>query len=83
VNKQQIKADAFRVLAHAAAMSAAASGLGHEREKFERAAGVWTKLADDEDRRGAARQVYLGRARAVASDASQEPTGGGMCGMDS
>jgi hypothetical protein len=70
MNKRQIKADAFRVLAHAAATSAAACGLGHEREKFERAAAVWTKLADDEERRAAARPVYLGRARAAASDVS-------------
>jgi hypothetical protein len=62
MNKRQIKADEFRELANAATASAAATNLAHVREKFTRAASVWTQLADDEERREEATHVLRGGA---------------------
>lgn len=69
VNKRLVKANEFRVLADAAAVSAAASELAHVREKFERACDVWTKLADDEERREEAAHLRLGQGKAAVASA--------------
>ena len=66
MNRRQIKADEFRALADAAAASAAASDLAHVREKFTRAASVWTELANDEDRQDEATHVFRGLAKGGA-----------------
>jgi hypothetical protein len=62
MSKRQIKADEFRVLANDASAAAANTKLDHVREKFERSAAVWTKLADNEEGREAATHVPLGKA---------------------
>jgi hypothetical protein len=68
MNRHQVRAGEFRALADAATASAAASVLAHVREKFERSAEVWTKLAENEERQDEATHVYRGAAPLVSAD---------------
>jgi hypothetical protein len=50
MTKSLIRAADYRDKAHNASVLAGASALAHVREKHERAAAVWTGLADMEER---------------------------------
>jgi len=49
--KSQVRIDEYRLRASSASALAEACDLPQIRERHEAAAGVWTKLADEEERR--------------------------------
>ncbi len=62
--KSEERAVEYRARASAAFAAAAACSLDRAREVHETAAARWTVLAESEEGRAAAAQVYLGAVRA-------------------
>jgi hypothetical protein len=69
--RHPIRADEYRARAVAETATGAASGLDHVRAKHERAAKVWTDLAEAEDARAGQREARLAKAAALQIE---EPT---------